>query len=81
MQTVSDGLDDLLYAAAFLLELGGLHGRGPAPRLAGRPARVMVDLPPRRLAGTFVLDLLEPAVQRQIVTYRVLKRSTTDRKD
>lgn len=69
MQTVSDGLNDFLDAAAFLFELGRLHGRGPAPRFAGRAARVVVDLPPRRLAGAFVLNFLEPAVQRQIVTY------------
>lgn len=63
MQTVSDSFDDLLDATASFLELGRLHGRGTAPGLAGRSARVVVDLPPRRFAGPLVLDLLESAVQ------------------
>lgn len=63
MQTVANGLDDLLDAPALLLKFGRLHGRGATPGLAGRPARVVVDLPPRRLAGALVLDLLEPAVK------------------
>jgi len=73
LQTVSDGLDDFLDASASLFELGRLHGRGAAPRLAGRPASVVVDLPPRRFTGAFVLNLLETAVQRQIVTYGILR--------
>lgn len=63
MQTVANGLDDLLNAATFLLKFGCLHGRGAAPGLTGRPARVVIDLPPRRLAGALVLDLLESAVK------------------
>lgn len=63
MQTVSDSFDDLLDAAASLLELGRLHGCGTAPGLAGRSTGVVIDLPPRRLSGALVLDLLEPAVQ------------------
>lgn len=63
MQTVANGLDDLLNAPTFLLKFGRLHGHCAAPGLAGRPARVVVYLPPRRLAGALVLDLLEPAVK------------------
>lgn len=44
--TFPDGLDGLLHAAASLLELRRLHGRGAAPRLTGGAARVVVYLPP-----------------------------------
>lgn len=73
LQTVPYGFDHFLYAAASFLEFWRLHGHRPPPRLAGCPAGVVVDLPPRRLAGAFVLDFLESAVQRQVVTDGVLR--------
>lgn len=61
-----------------LLELGGLHGRGPA---SGRLARLSigVDHPPRGLASPLVLNSHEAVVEREVMSDRVLKQDRSTR--